>query len=322
MRIAFISQNPEYRAFAARLAERLSAHQVVFQHVPSELNLEGIQAVMTAGTLVGRNVLEQPSVGFIQTIGTGFENVDVAAATELGVWVANLRATVTGNAESVAEHALLLLLALSRRLRLAEEALKQGRWATPTGTSLFGKVACVVGLGDIGSLLATRLQALGMRVVGVREHPEKGGPEGVQVLGTNALHQALRDADCVVLAARAGEHNRNLLDERAIAAMKRGALLVNIARGSLVKPETLESALRSGQLGGVGLDVFWEEPVDPRHPLLQLPQVIATPHVAGVTDVNLAGSLEWAARNLEAYARGERPRFLVNSPPTPRSPLT
>src|SRR6218665_4217274 len=176
MRIAFISQNPEYRAFAARLAEMLSAYRVVFQHVPSELKLEVIQFVMTAGPLVGRTGLGQPSVGVIQTIGTGFENVDVAAAMELGVWVANLRATVTGNAESVAEHALLLLLAVSRRLRLAEEALKQGRWATPTGTSLFGKVACGVGLGDIGSLLATRLQALGMRGGGGREHPGRGGP--------------------------------------------------------------------------------------------------------------------------------------------------
>ncbi len=321
MRIAFLSQNPEYRAFAERLGQRLSSHEVRFQRVPAELDLDGVGAVMAAGCRVGREVLERPSVGFVQTIGTGYENVDVAAASALGVWVANLRANVTGNAESVAEHALLLLLALARRLREAEASLAQGRWAHPVGTSLFGKTACVVGLGDIGALIAVRLQALGMRVVGVRSHPEKGGPEGVQVFGTDRLHDALREADCVVLAARADAHNQNLLDAPALAAMKRGALLVNIARGSLVRPETLESAVRSGQLGGVGLDVFWEEPVDPRHPLLQLPQVLGTPHVAGLTDVNLAGSLEWAARNLEAFAAGRRPEFLVNAPPTPRAAL-
>jgi phosphoglycerate dehydrogenase-like enzyme len=322
MHIVLLSQNLEYRAFMGRLAQRLPGHRVSFQHYPSELNLEGVEAVLVAGAPARRDVLEKPSLGFVQTIGTGYDNVDLATADALGVWVANLRANATGNAESVAEHALLLLLALARRLRTAEESLRQGRWAHPTGMSLFGKVACIVGLGDIGGLLAPRLQALGMRVVGVREHAERGGPPGVQVFGASALHEALAQADCVVLAARAGASNVDLLDDAAVAAMKRGALLVNIARGSLVRPEVLERGVRSGQLGGVGLDVFWEEPVEPGHPLLQLPQVLATPHVAGLTDVNLAGSLEWAARNLEAYARRERPHFLVNAPATPRTALT
>lgn len=321
MRIAFISRSAHYSTFSEQLAAKLPGHEVRFIGAGDTPDLDGVEAIFTAGGRMDRRVLEQPSVGFVQTIGTGYENVDLAAATQLGVWVAHLRASATGNAESVAEHAILLLLALARRLPLAEQSLRRGEWANPTGMALLGKTVCLVGLGDIGTALAVRLRAFGMRVVGVREHVEKGGPEGVQVFGTAQLHTALREADCVVLAARASASNENLLDEAALGAMKRGALLVNIARGSLVSPELLERAVRSGQLGGVGLDVFWREPVDPQHPLLQLPQVISTPHVAGVTDVNLAGILEWASRNLAAYARGQRPEFLLNAPEHPRKPL-
>jgi phosphoglycerate dehydrogenase-like enzyme len=322
MRIAFISRSSDYRPFAERLAAKLTAHEVLFLGTSRPLDLEGVEALMTAGGVIDREVLESSSVGFVQTIGTGYENVDVPAATRLGVWVAHMRASATGNAESVAEHAIFLLLALARRFPLAEQSLKQGTaWAQPQGMALLGKVACIVGLGDIGTALAVRLRAFGMRLVGVRQDVSKGGPEGVQVFGADALHQALREADCVILAARAGERNQDMMDEAAFAAMKPGAFLVNIARAGLVKTEALEAALRSGRLGGAGLDVFWQEPVDPRHPILQLPQVIATPHIAGVTDVNMERSLERASRNFDTYARGMRPDFLLNAPPRPRRPL-
>lgn len=322
MRIVFVSRSVHYRDFAERIAVKLPTHQLVIAEDGRAPDLEGAQALVTAGASVGRDLLAASSLGFVQTLGTGFENVDVPAATQLGVWVAHMRASATGNAESVAEHAVLLLLALCRKLPAAREALSRGAWAQPQGMALLGRTVCVVGLGAIGTALAVRLRAFGMRVVGVREHPERGGPEGVEVLGADALHRALGEADCVVLTLRADARNTHLLDEAALAAMKPGALLVNVARGSLVKPEALEAALRSGRLAGAGLDVFWKEPVDPGHPLLHLPQVIATPHVAGVTDVNLARSTELIARNLEAFARGARPDFLVNAPPSPRQPLT
>ncbi|MDC0712557.1 NAD(P)-dependent oxidoreductase [Stigmatella sp. ncwal1] len=322
MRIAFTSRTPEYRLFADRLAALLPAHQVLFLGSQVPADSEPLDAVVTAGGRIPRDVLQRSSLGFVQTIGTGFETVDVQAATELGVWVAHMRASATGNAESVAEHAILLLLALSRQLRTAEQGLRQREWAQPMGSALLGKVACVVGLGDIGTALAVRLQAFGMKVLGVRQDASKGGPPGVRVFGEGELHHALGEADCVVLAVRASARNENLMNEAALAAMKPGALLVNIARGSLLKPEALLAVLRSGHLAGAGLDVFWEEPVDPHHPLLQLPQVIATPHIAGVTDVNMTRSLERVASNLESYARGRRPEFLLNSPAQPRKPLT
>jgi phosphoglycerate dehydrogenase-like enzyme len=322
MRIAFTSRTPDYRPFAERLAARLPAHPVLFLGNQPHPDAGAFEAVVTVGERLSRDVLQRSSTGFIQTVGSGFENVDLPAATELGIWVAHMRASATGNAESVAEHAILLLLALSRRLRTAEQCLRTGQWAQPEGSALVGKVACIVGLGDIGTALAVRLQAFGMRVIGVRQDASRGGPEGVRVLGAHELHAALGQADCAVLAVRASARTEHLLDEAALAAMKPGALLINIARGSLVKPEALLAALRSGHLAGAGLDVFWEEPVDPQHPLLQLPQVLATPHIAGVTDVNMARSLERVALNLEAYARGTKPEFLLNAPPSPRRALT
>ncbi|WP_225411652.1 NAD(P)-dependent oxidoreductase [Stigmatella hybrida] len=322
MRIAFTSRTPDYRSFAEQLAARLPAHSVLFLANQPYSEAGPFDAFVTMGGRLSREVLLHSSVGFVQTVGTGFDNVDIPAATELGVWVAHMRASATGNAESVAEHAILLLLALSRQLRTAELGLRAGQWARPQGSALLGKVACIVGLGDIGTALAVRLQAFGMHVLGVRQDASKGGPAGVRVFGADALPQALGQADCVLLAVRASAQTENLLDEAALAAMKPGALLVNIARGNLVKPEALLAALRSGHLAGAGLDVFWEEPVDPTHPLLQLPQVIATPHIAGVTDVNMSRSLERIALNLEAYARGTKPEFLLNAPPQPRKPLT
>lgn len=322
MRIAFVSRSSDYRPFAEQLAARLPAHEVLFRGAERPWSLDGVEALLTAGGVIGREVLESSSVGFIQTIGTGYDNVDLPVATRLGVWVSHMRASATGNAESVAEHAVLLLLALARRMPLAQQSVKQGSsWAQPRGTALLGKVACIVGLGDVGTALAVRLRAFGIRLVGVRDHASRGGPEGVQVFGADELHQSLREADFVLLAARASPLNGEMMDAEAFAAMKPGALFVNVARGSLVKTAALEAALRSGHLGGAGLDVFWEEPVDPRHPLLQLPQVIATPHVAGITDVTLERSMERAAHNMDAYSRGLRPDFLLNAPSRPRKAL-
>lgn len=275
--------------------------------------LDGVDAVLAVGTL-GREPMERGRFGLIQTVGTGYDNVDVAAATELGIMVANMPASQTGNAESVAEHVVLLMLALSRQLNAAQEGLRQRRWAQPLGSALLGKRACIVGLGDVGSAVAARLQPFGMELTATRNDPSKPGPPYVAVFAADRLAEAFREADYVVLCARASEANRFLLNAGTIAAMKRGAILINIARGSLVDHEALLQALRSGHLRAAGLDVFWEEPVDPDHPLLQLPNVIATPHIAGVTDVNMARTLRLIAENLRRFARGEYPYFLINQP--------
>jgi phosphoglycerate dehydrogenase-like enzyme len=250
------------------------------------------------------------------SFGVGLDAVDVGAATDAGVWVARVPSRGTGNAESVAEHALLLMLALSRRLPQAQAALAAGIVGDPPGAALLGKTACIVGLGDIGSALAARLRACGMRLIAVRRRPEQSGVAALgveRVYGPDGLHEALAQADYIVLCVNYDAASHHLIDRAAFAAMKPGAYVVNIARGGLVDPDALLDALDSGRVAGAGLDVFWTEPPDPTHPIFAH-NVIATPHVAGVTDASYDGIAHAVAANIVRYADGEAPLFAVNAP--------
>jgi len=275
--------------------------------------LEGIDAILAIGR-VDRAAMETGHFDFIQTVGTGYEHVDVEAATDLGIRVAHIPSSETGNAESVAEHAILLMLALSRHLPEAMEGLREHRWAQPVGRALMGKTACVVGLGSAGLAVAYRLHAFGMKITATRRQYEKGAPPYVHLYREDQIRDAIGEADYTILCLRAAAQNTRLFDAGMLTAMKRGSILINIARGSLIDEDALVASLESGHLRGAGLDVFQDEPADPTHPLFQLPQVIATPHIAGVTDVNLARTFQLLAENLERYRKGEMPRYLVNAP--------
>jgi phosphoglycerate dehydrogenase-like enzyme len=285
---------------------------------PEGIPLEDIDALLAIGP-VDRSVMEAGRFAFIQTVGTGYEHIDLAAARELGIWVAHVPSSETGNAESVAELAILLMLALARQLPAAQQGLREKRWAQPVGRALLGKTACVVGLGSVGLAVAERLCAFGMKIAATRGTFEKGAPAYVRLHPENQLRQALSDADYAVLCLRASAQNTRLFDAAMLAAMKPGAVLINVARGSLIEENALIASIQAGHLRGAGLDVFWDEPADPGHPLFQLPQVIATPHIAGVTDVNLAGTFQLVAGNLQRYRKGQTPLHLVTHPSRLRS---
>jgi phosphoglycerate dehydrogenase-like enzyme len=272
-----------------------------------------IDALLAIGP-VDRSAMEAGRFAFIQTVGTGYDHIDLAAAGELGIWVAHVPSAETGNAESVAELAILLMLALARQLPAAQQGLREKRWAQPVGRALLGKTACVVGLGSVGLAVAERLRAFGMKIAATRCHFEKGAPAYVHLHPESQLRQALGDADYAILCLRASARNTRLFDAAMLAAMKPGAVLINVARGSLIDENALAASIRTGHLRGAGLDVFWDEPADPGHPLFHLPQVIATPHIAGVTDVNLARTFQLVAENLQRYRKGETPLHLVTHP--------
>ncbi len=282
--------------------------------------LNGVDVVIPAGTNIDAELVERGRFGLVQQFGVGLETVDLEAAHRAGVWVARIPSAGTGNADSVAEHAVLLMLALSRRLPQARQALDSRRFGQPEGLALSGKTACIIGLGDIGRGVALRLRAFGMRLVAVRRRPNLGAPPelgAIQVYGPQDLTNALSRADYVVLCVKYEARNHHLLNRTTLAALKPGAFLINVARGGLVDPEALLSALESGQLAGAGLDVFWEEPVDPQHPLFRH-NVIATPHIGGVTDLSYMGIAKGVAENIQRYARGEAPLYAVNTPEQPR----
>jgi phosphoglycerate dehydrogenase-like enzyme len=310
-----------YSESRRRLAPLLPGHQIVA--CPPERisqSLAGVDVIVPYGATINESVINDGAFGLVQQFGVGLETVDVEAATKAGVWVARIPGKGTGNAESVAEHAVLLMLALSRRLPRAEQALKEGFVGEPAGLALMTKTACIFGLGAVGRALAVRLAAFGMRLTAVRRRAEPDPSLPVafaRVYGVSDLAEAVGEADYIAICARYEPEAYHLLDKRVLEHVKPGAFLVNVARGGFIDPEALADALESGRLAGAGLDVFWQEPPDIHHRLFRS-NVIATPHVAGVTDVSYDGIASAFAENIKRYEAGEAPLHAVNSPAVPR----
>jgi D-3-phosphoglycerate dehydrogenase len=233
--------------------------------------------------------------------GTGLDNIDVETARARGIEVVNAPAA---NAISVAELVFALLLALERQLVPAATALAAGRWEKSRfmGRELHGKTLGLVGFGRIGRDVAQRARAFGMRVDAcdpVLSH----WPIEFDWVAPRTLEALLRDADVISLHLPLTPESRGLIGERELARMKPDAVLVNAARGGVVDEAALHHALSSGKLRGAALDVFAQEPPG-EHPLLSLPNVIATPHLGAAThEAQARAGIEAAERLLEAMAR-------------------
>jgi phosphoglycerate dehydrogenase-like enzyme len=223
------------------------------------------------------------SFGLIQQFGAGTDVIDLAAASRYGVLVANMPGL---NSVPVAEHAMALLLALARRIPEARDGFRPGHWGEPAGRSLAGTTAVVIGLGAIGSGIARRLAAFDVTVTGVQRHVTPGNlplVPGMRVFDQADLHAALAKADSVIIAASYSPGQPPLIDAAAISAMRPGALLVNVARGGLLDDQAALAALDSGHLGGLGLDVYPQEPYPADGPLVCHPRVVVTAHTAALT---------------------------------------
>jgi D-3-phosphoglycerate dehydrogenase / 2-oxoglutarate reductase len=212
--------------------------------------------------------------------GVGVDNIDLDEATRRGVLVMS---TPGGNAVSVAEHTFALLLALARQVPQLDAAIRAGRWekSSTAGTEVRGKTLGLIGLGRIGSEVAVRAEAFDMRVLGYDPYISEAAAREVQVKLV-PLETLLAESDFVSLHTALSPATHNLINAATLAQMKKGARLVNAARGELIDEAALAEALKSGKLAGAALDVFVEEP--PKNsPLVGLPNLIATPHVAGST---------------------------------------
>ncbi|MFN0153008.1 MAG: phosphoglycerate dehydrogenase [Gaiella sp.] len=238
--------------------------------------------VVRSATVITAELIERATrLKVIGRAGVGVDNVDVAAATRRGIVVANApESTVI----SAAEQTIGLLVALARNIPQAHAALKQGRWerARWGGVELDGKTLGVVGFGRIGQQVARRALGLGMRVVACDPYV---GEERFREVGAEhlaSIEQLLAAADFVTLHSPLTDETRHLISRETIAQMKDGARLVNAARGALVDEEALAEAITEGKLAGAALDVFSAEPYS--GPLLELDQVVVTPHLAASTD--------------------------------------
>jgi glyoxylate reductase len=253
-----------------------------------------------------------PHLRAVSSVSVGVDHVDLAAATARGVPVGHTPGVLT---ETTADLAFALLLAAARRVAEGDRMIRAGAWVPERvwepdmllGRDVHGATLGLVGLGAIGQAMARRAAGFGMRVLAwSRTRRDVAGVEWCE------LPDLLARADFVSVHVALTAETRGLLDAAALARMKPGAILVNTARGGIVDEAALAESLRTGRLGGAALDVFAREPLDPASPLLDLANVVLTPHVGSASLATRSRMAALAVRNLEAALAGERMPHCAN----------
>ena len=251
----------------------------------------------------------------IQRPGDHLPRIDLEHARAKGIPVSRFPSQVQGSpARDVAEHAFYLLLALAKRQWLARASVKARKAGLPKTMSVHGKTLGLVGLGNTGEALAKLAVPFGMRVVAVKRSADDALARelGLAWLSTmERLPELLAESDFVSLHLPQTPETVDLIGTDALARMKPGACLINISRAPMLNRDALLAALRSGHLGGAGLDVWWEEPADPADPLLAMRNLILTPHIAADTAESEQRLADLTAENVRRIARGEPPRYVV-----------
>jgi phosphoglycerate dehydrogenase-like enzyme len=268
------------------------------------------------GPVTAEHIAAAPRLELIQCASHGFDYVDLDAARARNVPVCNIGSS-GAEKQNVAEQTFALMLALAKQLVPAHTALVDADWALPrlqqSITELSGKTLGIVGLGHIGEEVARRAVAFDMTIV--YASPQRVAPETEARLGGArhvGLDELLRTSDYVTLHAPLIDATRHLLDAERLALLKPTAFVINTARGALIDQDALADALSRGALAGAGIDVFDPEPPTPALRLLKAPNVVLSPHVAGVTRETLVRIALAAVRNAADFVAGKEPRDVVS----------
>lgn len=253
------------------------------------------------------------NVKLMQLWSSGYDKFNVAGCTSLGMPVAN---NGGANACSVAEHAILLMLAVYKWLPDSHHRTITGSWAGNShGLNMFllnGKKLGIIGFGNIGRQVARKVSGFDMEVRYFDIRRAKPDTEEVYDARFVAFDEIIAESDIITLHLHSNDQTRNIISRAAIANMKKGAVLINVSRAQLVDQEALREALAEKRLGGAGLDVYVEEPTKSNDPLLTLPNVVATPHMAGSTYDTYAMVMNRALENFRRVMRGETAQWVVN----------
>lgn len=268
-----------------------------------------VDAIMTNWAKVPESVIAAaPKCRIVSRLGIGLDNIDVAAATRRGIVVTNIPDYCL---IEVAEHALALLLSLSRKVAFYHHETKQGRYdlkAGPVLRRIEGQTLGIVGLGNIGRCLAAKAQALGLRVLATSRSRREPMP-GVEFV---SLDELLAASDYVSLHTPLVPETRHMIGQAQLARMKPTAYLINTARGGLIDNAALAAALNAGKLAGAGLDVQDPEPPDLGQAPWNDPRVVVTPHAAFVSQESLEDLRSRTARQVADWLTGKRPENVVN----------
>jgi D-3-phosphoglycerate dehydrogenase len=265
---------------------------------------ESLMAACTKLRVIGRH-------------GAGLDIVDIPAATRLGVAVVHAPG---GNAQAVAEHALMLMLVCVKRTLLVDKATRAGDWAARGGgnTELFGKTLGIVGVGHVGRRVAKFAGAIGMRVLAYDKYvpADEVTRRGAEPVAS--LEALLPQVDILTCHTPLTDETRAMINDKTLALMKKGAIYVNTSRGGIQQERAIFESLTRGHLASAGIDVFEEEPTSTDNPLFNLPNVVVSSHVAGVTQEARRTTSVQVAGEMLRVLRGERPDVLVNPDVWPR----
>jgi phosphoglycerate dehydrogenase-like enzyme len=292
---------------------RVCRHDQVREEAPWAEVLIPSMARLTAGIIASARDLK-----LIQQFGVGLEGVDLPAAAERGIPVANVPGNLAPvHAECTAEGGVFLMMACARQYKACQKTLARGEWGRPRGEALIGRNALIIGLGAVGRALAARLVPLGARVMACEVDPQPTLADTlgiVRVEKPDRLNDMLPEADFVISTVTLTPDTRGLLNLGVFNRMKPTAYLINISRGPIVKEEDLLQALDQGLIAGAGLDVLTQEPPERGNPLVNHEKVVLMPHTAGVTEQSFMALGQALADNVERLKKGIPLHSVANLP--------
>lgn len=266
--------------------------------------------------LSAEELVRAPHLRWVHSSAVAVETLCLADLAARGVRVSNTRGV---QAVPIAEHVLAVMFALAKQLPFALENQARAVWAQEAFAAshqpwlLNGRTLGLIGLGTIGQALAARASALGMSVVALRRQTDAPPASGVvAVYSRDRLHEMLGQCDVLAIVAPLTPHTDRLIDRTALAALKPGAIVINVGRAAILDTDALIDALGSGHLGGASLDVFPEEPLPAAHPLWTTPNLLVTPHTSGFRHGHWDDVIDVFAENLRRYLGGEPLRFEVD----------
>lgn len=289
-----------------RLKERLSSHvETMLCNTKEEAEAAIEQAEIFVGHITTDLLAKGKRLRFVQSTLAGLDHVDLAIAKERGILISK-----AVNAFYVAELALALILSCMKRITFFDRMAKSGifppySWEFSMGT-IRGKKALIIGYGNIGRELARMLEALGAHVIAVRRRPEAG------VHGYESLPELIGEADIIAIAVPLTKETEGLIGRELLSRVKRGAVLVNVARGRVIDEGALRDALESGAIACAGLDVWWQRGGYSSIGIHSMSNVIATPHRGGFVAESFLDIAEFAAENVRRFLAGETPLNLAD----------
>ncbi|WP_456273475.1 2-hydroxyacid dehydrogenase [Bacillus sp. AK031] len=263
---------------------------------------------------IDRELFEQsPHLKVVANLAVGFDNIDVAAATEKGIAVCNTPDVLT---DTTADLTFGLMMATARRLIEADAYIREGKWKSwspllMAGSDIHHKTVGIIGMGSIGEAFARRAKGFDMNIL---YHNRSRKPNAEEALGAEyaSLEQLLVNSDYVVCLAPLTPETKGLFQKEQFDMMKSSAIFINAARGPIVNEGALYEALVNREIAAAGLDVFEKEPIDERHPLLSLKNVVALPHIGSSSVETRMEMMELCVSNIKSVLEGSKPKTLVN----------